>query len=76
MRIFSLLLSVGILTMSSPASFGKDVHKRTGGNVKTYKTTNKKIVRAKPVEKRKYKSKEVQDFMDGKTNKLNGYDKF
>lgn len=76
MRIFSLLLSVGILTMSSPASFGKDIHKRTGGNVKTYKTTNKKIVRAKPAEKRKYKSKEVQDFMDGKTDKLTGNEKF
>lgn len=74
MRILSLILSVGILTLHSSASFGKDVSKRTGGNIKTYKTTKKKIVRAKPVEKRKYKAKEVQDFMDGKTDKLNGYD--
>ena len=76
MRIFSLILSVGILTLSTSASFGKDVHKRTGGNVKTYKTTKKKIARSKPVEKRKYKAKEVQDFMDGKTDKLNGYDQY
>ncbi len=74
MRIFSLLLSLGIITCS--ASWCKDAPRRSGGNVKTYKLTKKKIVRAKPVEKRKYKSKEVQDFMDGKTNKLNGSDKF
>lgn len=75
MRFFSLILSVTILTIGATASWSKETTRRTGGHIKTYKTTKKKVVKA-PAAKQKYKSKAVQDFMDGKTNKLDGYDKF
>lgn len=74
MQFFSLILTVMILTIGCSESWGKKTTRRTGGNIKTYKTTKKKVVKS-PAAKHKYKSKAVQDFMDGKTNKLDGYDK-
>ncbi len=70
MRLFSLFLFAGFLALNCSLSFAKQAPKKTGGYVKTYKVTKKQPTHKKTAEKTKYKSKEVQDFMDGKTNNL------
>jgi len=75
MRTTFLLVAAILVSTNNTAGWSKETAKRTGGHIKTYKTTKKKVVKA-ATPKQKYKSKAVQDFMDGKTNKLDGYDKF